>query len=541
MPIEGTVSVPEQGSGRSRRRWGSLTRQVMLLQLLIVAIVLALVVIASFIQSATSFRIAEQGKLLSVAESLASSPLVRLGVTSTDARGSLAPVAEEIRSFSGSSSVVIADAAGIVLTSPVPEEVGHPLELGGSNVSEGRAWTGVVASKYQTLVVAHAPIFDLDQRRIGIVAVGNEEPTWLESLIRSAPELVTYTLAALVLGVAGSYLISRRIKRQTFGLEPREIAELVQHREAMLHGIKEGVVALDNDSRVALVNDEARRLLELPDEITGKSLSELQLNGDLGGILSGKASGTDLGVSWRGRVLVLNRMPVRSDGRVIGSVTTLRDRTELMNMQQELDVTRNTASALRAQAHEFTNRLHTISALIQLGDNKEVVRYITSLSKTQVKLRQGISSRIQAPALAALLIAKVSLADEQRVELSLTPSSSLGPVDEELEADLVTVVGNLVDNALDVLRPGGGGWITVEVKGEANQVRVTVTDSGGGVSPAVRSKMFERGFTTKKEASEEHGIGLALVRLVCTRRGGAVEVTNAEPGGAVFTALLPYT
>jgi sensor histidine kinase regulating citrate/malate metabolism len=514
-----------------------------MLQMLIIAIVLALVVIASYLQSEANFRASEGRKLLAVAESLGSSPLVRLGVTADNAQGSLAPVAEGARSFSGASSVVIADANGKILTSPIPAKVGRSLDFDESDVRQGRAWVGVVSDEYGELVAAHVPVFDVNQKIIGIVEVGSNYPTWVQSLARSAPNLLTYVGVASLVGVVGSVLLSRRIKRQTLGLEPRDITELVQHREAMLHGIKEGVVGLDSTSRVSLVNDEARRLLDLPEEIVGKTLPELGLGAELEDILTGRKHGMDLSVVHRDKILVLNRMPIKSDGRDVGSVTTLRDRTELMSVQQELDVTRSTASALRAQAHEFTNRLHTISGLVQLGQTAKVVSYITSVSKAQLKLQDTIAEQIKAPALAALLMAKVSLASEQRVELRITKNTRLGPVDDELEADLVAVVGNLVDNALDALRPQRQGWIAVELTTDGDQVHLVVADSGKGVDPAAMNRMFEQGYTTKTEAVDEHGFGLSLVRLICTRRGGSIEVANNEgdENGAIFSARLPLT
>jgi two-component system CitB family sensor kinase len=519
----------------------SLARQLLVLQMLIIACVLVLVTIASYTQSEASFRNTEGRKLLSVAESLASSPLVRFGVVSANAHDTLAPVAENARAVSGATSVLIADAEGMVVTATEPADVGHPLDLEESEVLDGRSWVGVTSDDDTKLVVAHVPIIDATQRMIGVVAVGHDYPTWAQSLVRSTPNLLTYVGVASVVGVVGSLLLSRRIKRQTLGLEPREIAELAQHREAMLHGIKEGVLGLDINGRVTLMNDEARQLLRLPEDAVGKSLQDLDISGELGDVLTGAVEGNDLIVMWQTKILVLNRMPVDTQGMSAGSVTTLRDRTELLSLQHELDVTRNTTSALRAQAHEFTNRLHIIAGLVQLGRSSEVVRFITSLSNAQAQLRDHIVARIKAPALAALLIAKVSLATERGIELKLTENSRLGQVDEELEADLVTVVGNLVDNALDALPPSQSGSVAVEIISDPQQVRVVVADSGSGLDPALLGRMFDEGYTTKTIASHEHGIGLALVRMVCTRRGGQVEAANREGDehGAVFSALLP--
>ena len=202
------------------------------------------------------------------------------------------------------------------------------------------------------------------------------------------------------------------------------------------------------------------------------------------------------------RVLTLNRMPVASRGRDIGSVTTLRDRTELVSLQRELDVTRTTTESLRAQTHEFSNQLHTISGLIELEEYHEVVRYVSRLTRSQARLNDQVTSLVES-------------------------------------ADLATVVGNLVDNALDAIGHAPDGWVAVEIAHEDGQVRVVVRDSGPGVAPELAEEVFEHGFTTKAAADGQRGIGLALIRMVCARRGGQVRVHNDD--GAMFTAELPLS
>jgi two-component system, CitB family, sensor kinase len=361
--------------------------------------------------------------------------------------------------------------------------------------------------------------------------VGLAYPTRLDLFASAVPDLLTYLLLAGALGVAGSLLLARRIKRQTLGLEPNEIAGLVEHREAMLHGIREGVIGVDTNGRITLVNDEAIRLLGLPADAVGRVLPRLGFPPPLLQVLTGQVAGGDQVVLREDRVLVLNRMQVRVRGRAVGSVTTLRDRTELTALRRELDVSRHATDTLRAQAHEFSNRLHTISGLVELGEFEEVIRYINRTSQIQEALSRDVTSRIAEPALAALLIAKASLAAEQGVELRIAADSALGPLPDELAVDLVTVVGNLVDNALDAA--GTPGWVEVRVRQHDAALAVEVRDSGDGVAPELADQVFRTGFTTKTGASPR-GLGLALTRLVCTRHGGAVEVA-----GSTFTARIP--
>jgi two-component system, CitB family, sensor kinase len=353
------------------------------------------------------------------------------------------------------------------------------------------------------------------------------------------PNLLTYLGVASLLGVAGSLLLARRVKRQTLGLEPRQITRLAEHRDTMLHGIKEGVVGLDPQHRVTLANDEAVRLLDLPADSVGRTLADLGVDRRLYEVLSGQTQGQDQIVLLGERVLILNRVPVSSRGRAIGSVTTLRDRTELVSLQRELDVTRTTTDTLRAQAHEFSNQLHTISGLIELEEYHEVVRYVSRLTRSQARLNDKVTSHIEDPSVAALLIAKASQAGEQGVQLRISDGTRLGRVDELLSSDLTTVVGNLVDNALDAIGHVPDGWVAVEIAQQNAHVRVTVRDSGPGVAPELAEEVFEHGFTTKAAADGQRGIGLALIRMVCARRGGRVSVRNDD--GAVFTAELPVS
>ncbi|MFD0599224.1 sensor histidine kinase [Catellatospora coxensis] len=253
---------------------------------------------------------------------------------------------------------------------------------------------------------------------------------------------------------------------------------------------------------------------------------------DLVQLLTGGGGEPDHVVLFQSRVLVLNQMPVLVQGRAVGTVTTLRDRTELTSLERELDLSRHATDTLRAQAHEFTNRLHTISGLIQLGQYDDAVNFIIRAGQAQEDLSHRVQSRIADPALAALLIAKASAAAEQRVELALDDASALAAQpDGQLVADLVTVIGNLIDNGIDAAP--AGGRVGVLIRQDDHEVEVRVHDSGTGVAQELAQAVFTRGFTTK-DGGRPRGIGLALISQICTARGGSVTVE-----GAAFTARLP--
>ena len=508
-----------------RRRF-SLAGQLLLSQLGIVLAVVAAVGAVSLAEADAAFRTDEGRRLRSVAENLAAESTVRAGITDPLWYDALAARAESARAVAGATYVVIGDRAGVLVTGP---GAGRPADLGDSDVLRGRAWVGVLDDGARRLV-AHVPVLaESNGEIVGFVVVGLTYPTFAGQLANATPGLLVYLTLGLGLGVAGSLLLARRVKRQTLGLEPTEITGLVEHREAMLHGIKEGVIGTDGADRVTLANDEAIRLLGLPPDAVGRPLTDLGLADSVLDVLTGRTAGADQVVLRDDRILVLNRMPVIVRGRDVGSVTTLRDRTEMTALRKELDLSRHATDTLRAQAHEFTNRLHTIAGLVELGEYDEVVRYVDGTSRRHESLRD-VTSRISDPALAALLVAKASLAAERGVDLRIDPAAAIGPLDEDLATDLVTVVGNLVDNAIDAAGPDG--WVSVSIA-DGDGVVIRVHDSGMGVAPAQADEVFRQGFSTKDDAGTR-GFGLALTRSICVRRGGSATVD-----GSAFTAVVP--
>jgi sensor histidine kinase regulating citrate/malate metabolism len=519
----------------------TLAGQFLLLQVLIVLAVLVAVGAISIAQSARSFERQELRPARSAAENLAANPFVRQGIETARPGGSsgLASVAESVRTVSGSSGVLLTGTDRVALVSSDPSLVGHKVTLGSSRVLEGASWTGTQEQAGGTVVVAQVPVYDLDGQVVGMASVQRDVPSVWTRLGEAAPNLLVYLGVASFLGLGGSLLLSRRVKRQTLGMEPTEIAGLVEHREALVHGVKEGVIALDRDGRVTVVNDSARELLHLPTDAVGRRLEEMELDREVVGVLTNRQSGSDRLLVVGDRVLALNRRPMRSRGSVIGSVTTLRDRTELSALERELGSSRATSNTLRAQTHEFANQLHTISGLLHLGEYDEVVEFVDGVRLSRTSLYDEVTSRIDDATVAALLIAKASLASERGAELRLLPESRLGRVQGALTRDLATVVGNLVDNALDAAAATPADRnprVDVLICDADGRVVVQVSDSGPGVTDV--DAVFRQGYSTKVSQDDGgRGFGLALTRLVCRRRGGDVELRNDD--GAVFTATLP--
>ncbi|MER6183857.1 ATP-binding protein [Streptomyces sp. NPDC001652] len=532
---------------RSRRP--TLAGELLVLQLAIVVIVLVAVAAVSLAQSKATFDRVEGRRVTALAEEMAGNPLLRTQLVLPAPGEVLAPLLQTTRTRSNVTSVTVADADGEIVAATNPTLVGTRLPVEGTNVARARGWSGELPVAGVRELVAQAPVLaahdDHVGEHIGTVMIGRATPSVWQRLSGASSYLLAYLGIASVLGVAGSWLLARRIKRQTLGLEPREIAGLAEHREAMLFGLAEGVIALDPRLRLTLVNEVGRALLDLPETCVGMSLADLGIEGRLYDVLAGTGGDRGAGqrdevVVRRGRVLVMNRMDVTKDGHRLGSVTTLRDRTELARMERELGSFRSSTELLRAQAHEFSNQLHTISGLIQIGEHDEVVRYVRALRKHRDSLDLTLTSRVRDRAVAALLMAKSALAAERRVQLRISERTALDRLEPMDSADVATVLGNLVDNALDAAAASeraDGAWVEVELSQDASCVEIVVRDSGPGVAPELAQEVFSHGFTTKAAQGGVRGIGLALTRLVCTRRGGEVSVTNTETG-AVFTARM---
>ena len=359
-------------------------------------------------------------------------------------------------------------------------------------------------------------------------------PSLWELMGASGERLLFYLGLGAALGLLASWLLSRRIKRHTRGLEIAEIAGLADHREALLHSIREGVVAVNNEGDITLLNDSAQELLGVADDAVGRRVDGVGLDPAVVEFLLSGEDGRDVVIVTRTRVLALNRRAATSQGQRIGTVTTMRDSTELAALQGQLSSHKSVTDTLRAQTHEFANQLHTISGLVQLGEYDSVRDLVGTLTRRRAEISDAVTQRISDPAVAALLIAKTTLAAESGVSLEIAADSHLSALPPALATDVITLLGNLIDNAVDVSvgsQPARGhrrhrrwsrAWL------------ISVADSGPGVPEHLRESIFARGVTSKPEVPGGRGIGLALVRLVTAQHGGTVSVTDDPSGGALF-------
>jgi two-component system CitB family sensor kinase len=482
-----------------------------------------------------------QQRALAIAQTFAAIPSIRQAMVRPvpSPTGPIQRLAEQVMQETGASYIVVIDRNRIRYSHPRLSLIGQPVKepviaLDGSNhLDTDRGNLGISAR-------ARTPLRAPNGTIVGEVSAGILEKAVSDQLLQSLPTLLLYFAAALGIGVIASLTLARRLKRTTFGLELDEIASLVQEREAMLHGIREGVIALDPAGRVTLINDEATRLLPLAQDAVGCPLEELLPDGRLRDLLTGAISGPDNIVLTDEHVLVANRMPVSRQGRELGSVITLRDRTELEGLMRELDSVDSLTDALRAQQHEFSNRMHTVAGLIELDDREAAVRYALDVSMASGGLAEAIREKIERPEIVAMMLAKTSIATERHVELLLTDDSHLANPGIETST-LVTIIGNLVDNAVDAAAVGQPpARVTVRLNVGGESLTIQVSDTGPGIPEELADAIFRDGYTTKPADGERHrGLGLALVHRLVRRSGGTIAVSRADGGGAQFTVVLP--
>lgn len=476
-------------------------------------------------------------RALSIAQTTAAQPQIAEDLASTPATvgGPVQREAERIRKATKAEYIVVMDRRGVRWSHPTPGEVGRTVSTDPGRALSGHEVMQIDDGTLGRTARGKVPLRGDDGRIVGAVSVGIAYDSVRARLLHTIPELFAYAGGALAVGALAAWLISRRVQRQTHDLAFSDISALLAEREAMLHGIREGVVALDRTDRIRLLNDEAARLLGIGDEAVGRSLDEALGEGRTTDVLAGRVTGTDL-LTVRGqRVLVANRMPT-DDG---GAVATLRDRTELEQLGRELDSTRGLIDALRAQDHEHANRMHTLLGLLELEMYDDAVDFVGEVVGDHRSTAEQVAEKIRDPLLAALLVGKATVAAERGVALRLADRTGLP--DRLIDPrGLVTIVGNLVDNALDAAAGTAHARVEVELRAEGRTAILRVRDTGPGIPAEQRELIFTEGWSTKKPpAHRERGIGLSLVRRLAERQGGSAQAGEAAGGGAEFTVVLP--
>ncbi|MFE1363148.1 ATP-binding protein [Streptomyces anulatus] len=544
-----------------RTRPRSLAGQLFAMQVVLIAAVVAGCAVFAHVSGSAQAEETAARQVRVAALAVADSPSVREAIRTPDPSAALQPYAERVREDTGIAFITIMDTERVRWTHPDAERIGDTFLGNTAKALRGQTFTETYTGTLGPSIRVVTPIRD-NGRIVGLVSAGITVDRVSSQVRDQLGALALAAGGALALGGIGTYVVNARLRRHTHGMNAAELSRLHDYHQATLHAVREGLLMLDGRRRIALINDAGRELLGLePDaEAVGRTVDELALPAPLtGALLASEARVDELHLTAE-RVVVVNTRPVVG-GERRGTVVTLRDHTELQALSGELDSERGFTQALRSQAHEAANRLHTVVSLIELGRVEEAVDFATAELELAQVLTDRVVGAVEEPVLAALLLGKAAQANERGVELVLAEDSLIddGALPPSLaQRDLVTILGNLIDNAVEAASdgtddgsddgagavpaprasgsPAGRARVTVTALADERELLLRVADTGAGIGPEEADEVFRRGWSTHGAG---RGLGLALVRQAAYRNGGTVELDPGPDGGARFTVRLP--
>lgn len=499
----------------------------------VIGSVLLLVYALWFIQISDTTRDGVKDTALAVARTFSDMPEVKQALTLPPQSGLIQPLALAITRRNDLLYAVVTDMHGVRYSHPNARFIGkqfigediQPAFNGKENVAVNH---GVLAPALRVFT----PVFNDQQQQIGVVVVGISLSKVDEQIAKGRWDvLLTVLFSALVCGI-GTWSLVRGLKRVLLGLEPQEISTQFQQRQAMLHSLKEGVVAVDVEGRVTLINPAASEiLLSGP----GKEIAHTPLLADLQEVLQTGEPIYDRELGCNGFLLISNTVPVRSQNAIVGAISTFRDKTEVSQLLQRLDGMVNYVDALRTTSHEFMNKLHVILGLLNMKSYDKLEEYVLQTAHTYQADIGEIQHRIKSPVVAGFLIGKIQRAKERGFTLNLAEESLVPDCPNEKQVTvLVTVLGNLIENALDAMSGQSEGEVGLLLHYQNGWLSGEVSDDGPGIPPANIDAIFNKGFSTK---GENRGVGLFLASQQLRELGGTLAV-ESEPG--VFTQFFVH-
>lgn len=513
--------------------------------LLAASLVLASAMVGTIVVALYALQSVEQQlghRALHVANTVAQIDEIQRSIGEPGGQQAIQRLAERVRLVNDVDYVVVLDMEGRRLSHPVPARIGTRFEGGDEGPAFAEhSYVSLARGTRGNSVRAFVPVMsDAQRAQVGVVVVGLLTPSVVSILSDIRPSLLLALAATMLVGYSGAWLLGGRIKRQLMGLEPPEIARLMQERLAILDAIGEGVLAIDRDQRITVLNHVARRIIGTDSSLVGTPLTLVVPHSRLPEILRSGESELNREMLLGHTVVLTNRVPIRVDGQIIGAVATFRDRTEVHRLAEQLTGVTAFVDSLRAQNHEHMNRLHTIAGLVQLGRYDQAVDYAFSNYEEQQEQTQFLTRRFHDYRIAGLLLGKLHRAREMGIALQIDPDSHLGEIPESMGVSTVVVlVGNLLENAMEAVATGPPKrrQVFCHIGDQSDGLKIQVRDTGPGIAPEVKARMWESGFSTKPGSNR--GVGLALVRQHVQSSGGRI-AAETGPEGTCFTIWLPF-
>lgn len=483
-------------------------------------------------------------RALNVSKTVASMPTIVEAFDSPNPSAIIQPIAEEVRITTGAEFVVVGNREGIRYSHPVPERIGRRM-VGGDNrpaLEEGKSYVSRAIGTLGPSLRGKVPIMNPQGEIIGIVSVGFMIEDIEETVEKYQKRVILLILLGFLLGGIGAVWISSNVKQAIFGLEPNQIAQLFKEKNAILHSIREGIIAINEHGLVTTANQAALDILgkSRKESIIGQPITHILPQTKMLEVIETRTSQIDQEIQIGDSIVIANRIPIFHGDKVIGVVSSFRRKEEIDQLARELTQVQTYADSLRAQSHEYSNKLYTISGLIQFGNYNEALELISQETSGYYELEQFLSINIADPMLQAFLLGKHNRGRELKVDLQIDQQSSLGDLPEHVEREkLVTILGNLLDNAFEAViqNEPNNREVRLFMTDIGKDIIFEIEDSGPGLSSEEYSSIFEKGYSTKQ--GNGRGVGLYLVKNALQYLGGYITVSQSPLQGAAFTVVIP--
>ena len=516
------------------------TKILTLISSLILLVIVLLAAIFSYLQALETKRHVEQLSL-QAARSVALMPAVISALDTENPYDYISPIALKVKDEIQAADIIIENRNTIVYSSS-KELIGSQLNtksnfraliFGGTYIYED--FDSEEPALFGTVPITSD--FGEYDKVIGTVTVKFLKKDVYKNLFNQIKTIIVFSIMVLIIGIIGGIFLARSIRKDTLGLEPHEIASLYRERNAILLSIREGVIASDENGMVTMINHSAYEMLHLSDESLGLSIEQLIPDKNIiDAIISGKEI-ENAEIHIIDKIFIFNIIPIVEDGIRLGVVASFRDKTELKNLMDTISEFRSYSEGLRAQTHEFTNKLYLLSGLLQLGRYNEAIEFIQIESNIHQTQNQILFSQIKDPNVQAILLGKLGKASEKKVQLEIDPNSSTSILPAHIElSHLVTIIGNLVDNAFDAVKNQVEKWVSFSITDIGNDIIIEVIDNGRGIDDSQIELLFSKGFSSK---GENRGYGLYNVKVALELLKGSIEISQNQGGGAIFTVYLP--
>lgn len=519
----------------------SLQHKIMLLT--IGSVCLALLIAGAFVIHHIYREIEDNigNRALQIGRSIAGMPEVRENIRSAYPSAVLQPIAEQWRMSTGAAFIVISNMDQIRLSHPNAERLGTPLsELYRDPVLSGQEYLYIAKGSLAPSLRANVPIYALeDNRQIGFVSVGFYVDEIYNNVLAGGKNVLYALLIGLVLSIAGSALVAENIKKAIYGLEPYEIATMLKEKEATLDALREGVVAVDIKGMIRLVNNEAAAIIgKNTEEMLGQPAVNFIDGLQLESVIGSKEPLYDHEQRVNDIIILANIVPIIVDGQVTGAVIAFRDRTEISRLAEEMTGVHRFVDLLRAQAHEFKNKLHAVAGLIQLGEYEQAVDVIIDNYAGYQGEFENLREAIKDTVTFGLLMGKMSRARELGIAFSMAPDSRMGELPGQLTSgDMVIILGNLIENAMEAVLAATSKKIVVSIREEEEGLEIRIENSGPCINESLGDRIYARGVSDK---GAYRGFGLALVAEKVKVNNGTICHCSLPQGGVEFKVWIPY-